>query len=98
MIKIATVIATVSLLLGGGLVVVLLVNTALAQGSFTVHQLQMTQAQEQAYYDAHKDEFIQPEQVRLAEILIATPANAPTCFSPTACRPRSSTFPRWSAL
>jgi len=37
---------------------------------------QMTQAQEQAYYDAHKQEFIQPEQVRLAEILIATPANA----------------------
>jgi peptidyl-prolyl cis-trans isomerase SurA len=37
---------------------------------------QMTQAQEQAYYDAHKQEFMQPEQVRLAEILIATPANA----------------------
>ena len=37
---------------------------------------QMTQAQEQAYYEAHKQEFVQPEQVRLAEILIATPANA----------------------
>ncbi|SFS17528.1 peptidyl-prolyl cis-trans isomerase SurA [Granulicella pectinivorans] len=36
---------------------------------------QMTQAQETAYYDAHKQEFVQPEQVRLAEILIATPAN-----------------------
>ena len=39
-------------------------------------RLQMTQAQEQAYYDAHKKEFEQPEQIRLAEILIPTPADA----------------------
>ncbi len=39
-------------------------------------RLQMTQAQEQAYYDAHKQEFAQPEQVRLSEILVATPADA----------------------
>ena len=39
-------------------------------------RLQMTQAQEQAYYDAHKQEFAQPEQVRLSEILIPTPADA----------------------
>ena len=39
-------------------------------------RLQMTQAQEQAYYDAHKQEFEQPEQIRLAEILIPTPADA----------------------
>jgi peptidyl-prolyl cis-trans isomerase SurA len=38
--------------------------------------LQMTQAQEQAYYDAHKNEFTQPEQVRLSEILVPTPADA----------------------
>ncbi len=39
--------------------------------------LQMTQGQEQAYYDAHKQEFEQPEQVRLSEILIPTAADAP---------------------
>jgi peptidyl-prolyl cis-trans isomerase SurA len=39
-------------------------------------RLQMTQAQEQAYYDAHKQEFEQPEQIRLAEILIPTAADA----------------------
>jgi peptidyl-prolyl cis-trans isomerase SurA len=38
--------------------------------------LQMTQGQEQAFYDAHKQEFEQPEQVRLSEILIPTPADA----------------------
>ncbi|MDE1176035.1 MAG: peptidylprolyl isomerase [Edaphobacter sp.] len=38
--------------------------------------LQMTQGQEQAYYDQHKQEFAQPEQVRLSEILIPTPADA----------------------
>ncbi len=36
----------------------------------------MTQAQEQAYYDAHKQDFAQPEQVRLSEILIPTPEDA----------------------
>jgi peptidyl-prolyl cis-trans isomerase SurA len=39
-------------------------------------RLQMTQTQEQAYYDAHKNEFSQPEQVRLSEILVPTPADA----------------------
>jgi peptidyl-prolyl cis-trans isomerase SurA len=38
--------------------------------------IQMTQGQEQAYYDAHKNEFAQPEQVRLSEILVPTPADA----------------------
>lgn len=38
--------------------------------------LQLTQAQEQAYYDAHKQEFTQPEQVRLSEILVPLPADA----------------------
>jgi peptidyl-prolyl cis-trans isomerase SurA len=38
--------------------------------------LQMTQAQEQAYYDAHKQDFAQPEQVRISEILIPLPADA----------------------
>jgi peptidyl-prolyl cis-trans isomerase SurA len=38
--------------------------------------LQMTQGQEQAFYDAHKNEFSQPEQVRLSEILVPTPADA----------------------
>ncbi len=39
-------------------------------------RLQMTQAQEQAFYDAHKQEFQQPEQVRLSEILVPLPADA----------------------
>ncbi len=39
-------------------------------------RIQMTQGQEQAYYDAHKSEFMQPEQVRLSEILVPTPADA----------------------
>jgi len=39
-------------------------------------RLQMTQTQEQAYYDEHKNEFTQPEQVRLSEILVPTPAEA----------------------
>jgi len=39
-------------------------------------RLQMTQGQEQAYYDAHKQDFAVPEQVHLSEILIPTAANA----------------------
>lgn len=39
-------------------------------------RLQMTQGQEQAYYEAHKNEFAQPEQIRLSEILVPTPADA----------------------
>ena len=39
-------------------------------------RLNMTKAQEQAYYDAHKQEFEVPEQVHLSEILIPTPENA----------------------
>jgi peptidyl-prolyl cis-trans isomerase SurA len=39
-------------------------------------RLQMTQAQEQAYYEAHKQDFAQPEQVRLSEILVPLPAEA----------------------
>ncbi len=39
-------------------------------------RLQMTQGQEQAYYDAHKQEFAVPEQVHLSEILIPTATNA----------------------
>ncbi|MDW5264225.1 MULTISPECIES: peptidylprolyl isomerase [Acidobacteriaceae] len=39
-------------------------------------RLQMTQGQEQTYYDAHKQDFSQPEQVRLSEILIPTAADA----------------------
>lgn len=38
-------------------------------------KLQLSQNQEQAYYEAHKQEFAQPEQVRLSEILISTPAD-----------------------
>ncbi|HZY71482.1 MAG TPA: peptidylprolyl isomerase [Edaphobacter sp.] len=39
-------------------------------------RLQMTQGQEQAFYEAHKQDFAQPEQVRLSEILIPTAADA----------------------
>jgi len=38
--------------------------------------LRMTNKEEQAYYDAHKKDFEQPEQVRLSEILVPTPDNA----------------------
>jgi peptidyl-prolyl cis-trans isomerase SurA len=39
-------------------------------------RLQLSQSQEQAYYDAHKQEFTQPEQIKLSEILVPTPADA----------------------
>ena len=39
-------------------------------------RLQMTQSQEQAYYEAHKQEFTQPEQIKLSEILVPTSADA----------------------
>ncbi len=39
-------------------------------------RLQLSPSQEQAYYDAHKQEFTQPEQIKLSEILIPTPADA----------------------
>ena len=39
-------------------------------------RLQLTQGQEQAFYEAHKQEFAQPEQIKLSEILVPTPADA----------------------
>jgi peptidyl-prolyl cis-trans isomerase SurA len=39
-------------------------------------RLQMSQAQEQAFYEAHKQEFTQPEQIKLSEILVPTAADA----------------------
>ncbi|SNS93738.1 peptidyl-prolyl cis-trans isomerase SurA [Granulicella rosea] len=39
-------------------------------------RLQMSQSEEVAYYNAHKAELSQPEQVRLSEILIPVPENA----------------------
>jgi len=39
-------------------------------------RLQMTQGQEQAYFEAHKQEFARPEQVHLSEILVPLPAEA----------------------
>ncbi len=38
--------------------------------------LKMSHADEQKYYDAHKADFAQPEQVRLSEILVPLAANA----------------------
>jgi peptidyl-prolyl cis-trans isomerase SurA len=38
--------------------------------------ISLTHAEEETYYDAHKQEFSLPEQVHLSEILIATPDNA----------------------
>jgi len=38
-------------------------------------KMQLTTKEEQAYYDAHKEDFAQPEQVRLSEILVPTPDN-----------------------
>ena len=38
--------------------------------------LRLTGKDEQAYYDAHKQDFQQPEQLQLSEILIPTPENA----------------------
>ncbi len=39
-------------------------------------KIQMTQGEAQKFYDEHKDQFQQPEQVKLSEILIPTPENA----------------------
>ena len=39
-------------------------------------RLQLTQADAKKYYEEHKQDFVQPEQVRLSEILIPTPENA----------------------
>jgi peptidyl-prolyl cis-trans isomerase SurA len=39
-------------------------------------RLQMTQGQEQAYYQAHKQDFMQPEQIKLSEILVPTAPDA----------------------
>jgi peptidyl-prolyl cis-trans isomerase SurA len=39
-------------------------------------KLQMSEAQEKAYYEAHKQDFMQPEQIKLSEILVPTPADA----------------------
>ncbi len=39
-------------------------------------RIQLTQADAKKYYEEHKDEFLQPEQIRLSEILIPTPDNA----------------------
>ena len=39
-------------------------------------RLQMSPSQEQTFYEAHKAEFSQPEQVRLSEILVPLPADA----------------------
>jgi peptidyl-prolyl cis-trans isomerase SurA len=39
-------------------------------------RLQMSASQTQAYYEAHKQEFTQPEQIKLSEILIPTAADA----------------------
>ena len=38
--------------------------------------LNLTHAQEQAYYDAHSKDFEVPEQIHLSEILVTTPENA----------------------
>ena len=38
--------------------------------------IKMNRSDEQKYYDAHKADFAQPEQVRLSEILVPTAANA----------------------
>jgi peptidyl-prolyl cis-trans isomerase SurA len=39
-------------------------------------RLQMSPNQTQAYYEAHKQEFMQPEQIKLSEILVPTAADA----------------------
>jgi peptidyl-prolyl cis-trans isomerase SurA len=38
--------------------------------------IRLTPRDEQAYYEAHKQEFVSPERVRLSEILIPTPEDA----------------------
>ncbi len=39
-------------------------------------KLQMTQGDARKYYEEHRQEFVQPEQVKLSEIIIPTPENA----------------------
>jgi peptidyl-prolyl cis-trans isomerase SurA len=41
-------------------------------------KIQVTKDEEQLYYDSHKDELIQPEQIRLSEILVSTQKPAVT--------------------
>jgi peptidyl-prolyl cis-trans isomerase SurA len=41
-------------------------------------KIQVTKDEEQQYYDSHKDELMQPEQVRLSEILVSTQKPAVT--------------------
>jgi len=52
-----------------------LITNEVVRGEVGRH-LQPTQAQEQAFYDAHKNEFAQPEQVRLSEIMVPLPDDA----------------------
>ncbi len=37
------------------------------------HKINLTKEEEQQFYDAHKSELEQPEEIRLSEILVATP-------------------------
>src|SRR5260370_32611981 len=52
------------------------VNTQMVVRDEVGRRLQMSQSQEQAYYEDNKQEFTQPEQIKLSEILIPTAADA----------------------
>jgi peptidyl-prolyl cis-trans isomerase SurA len=52
------------------------ITTQQVVGEEVGRRLTLTAKEEQAYYDAHKQEFALPEQVRLSEILVPTPDDA----------------------
>jgi peptidyl-prolyl cis-trans isomerase SurA len=54
--------------------------------------LNITKEEEQKFYDEHKSDMEQPEQIRLSEILVAIP-KAPASQDPTAPPPVASTQP-----
>jgi peptidyl-prolyl cis-trans isomerase SurA len=54
--------------------------------------LNITKEEEQKFYDEHKSDMEQPEQIRLSEILVAIPKPAPS-QDPTAPPPAAGTVP-----
>jgi peptidyl-prolyl cis-trans isomerase SurA len=50
-------------------------------------KVSITPGEVQRYFEAHKQEYVQPESVRLSEILISTGAAAPSATDPTGVQP-----------
>jgi peptidyl-prolyl cis-trans isomerase SurA len=52
--------------------------------------LNMTKEEEQKFYDEHKSEMEQPEEIRLSEILVSTQKSTPPAAKPDAAAPAAS--------